>query len=317
MLYLKRITGILLVATSMVQLQAQTVNVLQLVEHPALNEAYRGTVDGLDKQGFNAASGLKIVLQNAQGNPATATQIAKKFAGEAPDAIVAIATPAAQAMAANTTSLPIIFTAVSDPVGAKLVENLQQPEANITGVIDLAPLAAQFDLMQSLIPQMKRIGIIYNPGEANSVTTVKQFKAEAEKRGLQVVESAVTKTAEVGMATRRFIDKVDLVYVPLDNTAISAFESIVIVGNEAKLPIVTADTNTVERGAIAAVGFNFYQIGLKTGELTAKVLKGEKIANLPVAVPDEVELYINLKAAKAQGVEIPETVREKAQKVFE
>ena len=295
--------------------QTKTVAITAIVEHPALDATRDGVVEALKAAGFTPGETLKVEYQSAQGNPATAAQIARQFAGARPDVIVPISTPSAQAVVASTRDIPVVFTAVTDPVGAQLVRSLEKPGANVTGVSDMAPVAEHVALIREIVPSVKRLGVLYNPGEPNSVSLVKALKDEAQKAGLAVVEATVTKSADAQPAARSLVGKADAVYVPLDNTVVSALESVVAVGQQAKLPVFSADTDSVARGAVASIGFDYRQVGRQTGEVVARILKGEKAGDVPVTFAKGSDLFVNPKSAAAMGVTIPEAVTKRATKV--
>ena len=292
------------------------VAITQIVEHPALDAVRKGVKDVLAEAGYVEGKGLKWSYESAQGNSATAAQVAKKFVGDAPDVIVAIATPSAQTVAANTKTIPVVFSAVTDPVGAKLVSNAMHPGANITGVTDMTPIAAHMALVKRVVPSAKRLGVVSNPGEANSVSLVDLIKTEAPKAGMSVVVAAATKSGEVLAAARSLVGKVDVIYIPTDNTVISAFEAVVKVGNDASIPVLAGDTDSVKRGAVAASGFNYYDVGRQTGHMVVKILKGGKPGDMAVEGIAKSELYVNLKAAKAQGVTLSSDLIAEAKEVI-
>lgn len=293
-----------------------TVAVTAIVEHPALDAARDGVKDALAAAGYKEGENLKFVYQSAQGNPATAAQIARQFIGDAPDVIVPISTPSAQAVVSATRDIPIVFTAVSDPVGAQLVKSMEKPGGNVTGLSDLSPVVDHIKLIKEVAPNVKTIGFLYNSGEANSVSLLEALKAAAKEGGLNVVESAATKSSEVQGAARALIGKADLIYIPTDNTIISALEGAVSVAEEAKIPLMTADTDSVSRGAFIALGFNYYDVGKQTGEVVVRILKGEKPGDIPVNVAAGTDLVVNLIAAKKMGIEIPQAVVDRASKVI-
>ncbi|HYE01320.1 MAG TPA: ABC transporter substrate-binding protein [Alphaproteobacteria bacterium] len=295
--------------------QTKSVAITQIVEHPALDAARKGVQDELAAAGFTEGQNLKWSFESAQGNPATAAQIAKKFVGDRPDVIVAIATPSAQAVAANTKDIPLVFSAVTDPVGAKLVASLDKPGGNVTGTSDLLPMDQHVGLIRQLLPNAKRVGILFNPGEANSVTSVKQFTDAAKAQGITVVEGAASKSGDVLAAARSLVGKVDAIYVPTDNTVVSAFEAVVKVGTDAKLPVVAGDTDSVKRGAVAALGFDYYDVGRQTGKMVAAILKGGKPADIPVETVKKADLYLNAKTAPAMGVTLPDALLQQAKEV--
>lgn len=289
-----------------------TVAVTAIVEHPALDACRDGVKEALAKAGYVDGENLKFVYESAQGNPATAAQIARQFIGEAPNVIVPISTPSAQAVVAGTRDIPVVFSAISDPLAAKLVTDLDKPGANVTGVSDMSPLKDQMALIKEIVPTTKTLGVIYNPGEANSVALLDMLKEKAPDFGFEVVESAATKSSEVMGAARALVGKVDAIYIPTDNTIISALESAVQVAGQNKVPLFTADTDSVKRGALAAVGFNYFDVGVQTGELVVKILKGEKPGDLPVVFATGTNLVINPGAAEKMGVTLPEAVLKRA-----
>ena len=310
----------LLAATALAtsaQAKDVTVTVTAIVEHPALDAARDGVKDALAEAGFKEGENLKFVYQSAQGNPATAAQIARQFVGEAPDVIVPISTPSAQAVVSATRDIPVVFTAVSDPLGAQLVKDMEKPGGNVTGLSDMSPVADHIALIKEITPNAKSIGFIYNSAEANSVSTLAALKAEAEKAGLTVVESVATKSAEVQGATRALVGRADVIYIPTDNTIVSAFEAAVGVAQEAKIPLFAGDTDSVSRGALAALGFNYFDVGKQTGEVVVRVLKGEKPGDIPVRVAAGTDLVINKAAAAKMGVTFPESITKRATKTIE
>lgn len=294
-----------------------TVAVTAIVEHPALDAARDGVKEVLEAAGYKEGENLKFLYESAQGNPATAAQIARQFAGEEPNVIVPISTPSAQAVVSATKDIPVVFTAVSDPLGAQLVTDMDKPAGNVTGLSDMSPVAEHLALIKEILPEAKIVGFLYNSGEANSVSLLAVLKEEAEKAGLTVVESAATKSAEVQGAARALVGRADAIYIPTDNTIISALEGAVAVAEEAKLPLFTADTDSVSRGAVAALGFNYKDVGRQTGEIVVRILKGEKPGDIAVKVAAGTDLVVNKGAAAKMGVTLPEAVIGRATNVIE
>lgn len=292
------------------------VAITQIVEHPALDAVRKGVKDVLAEAGYIEGKNLKWSFESAQGNTATAAQIAKKFVGDEPDVIVAIATPSAQTIIANTKTIPVVFSAVTDPVDAKLVKNMKRPGKNVTGVTDMTPIAAHMALVKRVVPNAKRLGIITNPGEANSVSLVKLIKAEAPKVGMSVTVASATKSGEVLAAARSLVGKVDVIYIPTDNTVISAFEAVVKVGNDAHIPVLAGDTDSVKRGAVAAAGFNYYDIGRQTGHMVVKILNGANPGDMAVEGVAKTDLYLNLKSAKSQKVTLSKKLIAEAKEII-
>jgi putative ABC transport system substrate-binding protein len=302
---------------TLAQEEPATVAVTAIVEHPALDAARDGIKAELEAAGYEEGKNLAFTYESAQGNPATAAQIARKLVGERPDVIVPISTPSAQAVVGATKDIPVVFTAVTDPVGAKLVQDAAHPGGNVTGMSDLSPIGAHLDLIKEITPDAETLGVIYNPGEANSVTLLELLKQEAPARGLTIKEAAAPKSSDVLAAAQSLVGNVDAIYVPTDNTVVTALEAIVKVGEQNKLPVYAGDTDSVPRGAIAALGFNYFDVGRQTGRIVLRVLKGENPGEIPVEGVQITELFVNPGAAERMGVTIPEAVAERAKTVVE
>jgi len=295
--------------------QTKSVALTAIVEHPALDAARDGVKDELKAAGFEAGKNLKFEYQSAQGNSGTAAQIARKYVGDKPDVIVAIATPSAQAVVAATRSIPVVYSAVTDPVSAKLVKSWTASGTNVTGVSDLSPLDQHLALIKKLLPNAKRVGVIYSPGEANSVAIVEALKGAAAKAGLTLVEAAAARTVDVPSAAQSLVGKVDVMYAPTDNNVMSAFEGIVKVAQQAKLPVVAADTDAVKRGAVAALGLNYYDLGRQTGKVVVRILNGEAAGAIASQTSSSFELHVNPAAAQKQGVVISDELLKTAKVV--
>jgi putative tryptophan/tyrosine transport system substrate-binding protein len=288
--------------------ESVVVAVTAIEEHPALDDCREGIRDALKAAGYVTGKNLKFVFENAQGDPAAATAIARKFAKDKPNVIVPISTPSAQAVVAATIGIPVIFTAVTDPLGAKLVRDMNRPGANVTGISDLAPIKKQFDLIKQITPRARKIGVLFNPQESNSHTLIYLMKMNATNNLMTVIEAPVAKSADVPAAAANLIGKVDVIFVPTDNTVIAMLDAVVKVGIENQIPIYTGDIDSVKHGAMAAVGFDYYNVGFQTGNLVVRILKGETPATIPVKVVEETFLYVNPAIAKKMGVTIPESV---------
>jgi putative ABC transport system substrate-binding protein len=311
------LTALALAGIGSAAAEPKTVAITAIVEHPALDAVRDGIKKGLADAGYAEGTDVTFTYETAQGNPATAAQIARQFVGDAPAAIVAISTPSAQAAVAATKDIPVIFSAVTDPVAAQLVASIDQPGGNVTGVSDMAPIGDHVALIREITPDVKRLGVLYNPGEANSVSSVDALKTAASAAGIEVIEAPANKSADVQAAARSLIGKVDAIYVPTDNTIVSAFESAVGVANEAKLPLYAGDTDSVARGALAAVGFNYFDVGVQTAALVDQVLKGQNPGTIPVVFASGTDLQVNKKTADAIGVTLPQAVLDRASKVVE
>ncbi|HMN85791.1 MAG TPA: ABC transporter substrate-binding protein [Bauldia sp.] len=294
-----------------------TVAVTAIVEHPALDAARDGIKDALAAEGFKDGDTIKFVYQSAQGQPATAAQIARQFVGDGVTVIVPISTPSAQAAVAATKDIPIVFTAVTDPLAAQLVPSLAKPGGNVTGISDMSPIADHIALIKEITPNVKKLGVLFNPGEANSVSLVNRLKEVAGPAGIEIVEAAATKSADVQAAARGLVGNVDAMYVPTDNTVVSALEAAIAVAEENKIPFYAGDTDSVKRGALASIGFNYYDVGVETGKVVARVLKGEKPGDIDVSFASGSDLFVNTAAAAKMGVTIPQGVIDRANTVIE
>jgi len=284
---------------------AKTLAITQIVEHPSLDDMRRGIIDELADNGYIEGQNLTINFQSAQGNTATAGQIAKQFAGDNPDAIVAISTPSAQSVVASTTSVPIVYTAVSDPLAAKLINADGTPfQDNLTGLSSQLPLEPQIDLLQQIKPNAKTIGYVYSPGEANSVALRDRLKEILPTRGLSILDIPANRPTDIGMATRSLQGRADIIYTSMDNNVASAFEAMTQAANELKMPIVASDEFSVQRGATAALGVNDYDFGRKTGKMVYRILNGEAVSTIKPEVMNDLTLYVSPKHAKAQGVSL-------------
>ncbi|WP_298974473.1 ABC transporter substrate-binding protein [uncultured Psychrobacter sp.] len=288
---------------------AKTLAITQIVEHPSLDEIRRGLIEELADNGYVKGENLTVNFQSAQGNLATAGQIAKQFAGDLPDAIVAISTPSAQSIVASTTQVPVIYTAISDPLAAKLIdENGVPAQSNVTGLSSQLPIEPQLDLIQKVAPNAKTIGYVYSPGEANSVTVLNQLKAAAPARGLEILDLTANRPTDVAMATRSLDGRADVIYTSLDNNVVSAFEAMASAANELKIPVIASDEFSVRRGATAALGVNDYDFGRVTGEMVYRVLNDEAVATVKPQVMNHLTLYVSPKHAQAQGVTLSDEV---------
>ena len=291
--------------------------IASISEHPALNSVRQGVIEELAEQGFKEGENLKVNFQSAQGNAGTASQIAKQFVGSNPDVIIAIATPSAQAIKANTDTIPLVFSAVTDPVEAKLVPSWEASGTNVTGVSDLLPLEPQIDLMKKVVPNLKSVGYVYSPGEVNSTIVLKQLTELLEPQGIKVEAVPAQKTTDIPQATKSLKGKADLIYTSQDNNVVSAYESVYQAAKEVQIPLVASDTDSVPRGAVAALGANYYDLGRETGKITAEILNGKKPGDIPTRKIEKIDLHVSPNHAKVQGIELSADLVQSAQKVVE
>jgi putative ABC transport system substrate-binding protein len=282
--------------------KAYKIGVTQIVTHPALDAAVQGFKDALAAKGF---TNVTYDMQNAQGDMPTAASIAQKFASEPLDLILGVATPTSQAVVKAVTTTPIVFTAVTDPVGAGLVTDPQAPSANVTGVSDLQPPKPILELAKQINPNAKKIGILYNAGESNSVFIVKQADAAAGPLGLTMVKATAATSSEVQAAAQSLVGRVDAMMTSGDNTVASALEAVIKVCEQNKIPLYVGDTDSVKRGAAAGYGFDYADLGKQAADQAALIFSGTPISSIPVEYAKNLQLSVNEKAATAQGVSLP------------
>ncbi|NQF16870.1 ABC transporter substrate-binding protein [Brevibacillus sp. HB1.3] len=295
-----------------------TIGISQFVEHPALDAAREGFISQLAKNGYEKDKQVKIDVQSAQASMDTAIQIAQKFEADKVDLVLAIATPTAQAAAQTSKEIPILFTAVTDPVEAGLVAAMDKPGANVTGTSDMNPVEEQLKLIKEMKADAKSVGIIYSSGEVNSKVQVDAAKAVAGKLGLEIKEAAITSATEVKQAAESMVGKVDAFYVPTDNMVVSSIAAVIGVAEAQKIPVIAGEENSVKSGAIATYGIDYTKLGEQTADMATKILKGEaKPADMAVEVQADMKLVLNKKAAEKMGVTIPQAMLDRAGQVIE
>lgn len=278
------------------------VGILQYVEHPSLNEATKGFKAALKE------SGLKVEYdeQNAQGDPANNTTAANNLVGAGNDLIFANATPSAQAVQTATADIPVLFTSVTDAVGAELIQSMEKPGANVTGTVDTHPEAIP-NTVKFIANELKakKLGMVYNAGEQNSRVQVDIVKKEAKKYGVEVVEASANTSADVKQATESLVSKVDAYYIITDNTVVSALDSVLDVATDKKLPVMVGELDSVKRGGFGAYGFSYYDIGYEAGQMAVQILKdGKKPADIPAAYPANLKFEVNKETADKLGIKI-------------
>ena len=316
------ILGLILATCSAVHAaDTKKIAISMIIEVPQLLQTKDGILTGLSERGFSNGRNLSVEYQTANGNMPTQQQIARKFVGEVPDVIVAITTPTSQAMVAATKDIPIVFATVIDPVKAKVISKYDKPGGNVTGVSDAPPVAQQLRLMREILPNLKKLGFIYNPSLDSSKATLEWINEQGKPLGIEVVESPAPTANEVIPAARRLVGKVDAIFIPNDTTVVASIEAIVKIGEETKTPIFTGETRGVERGGIASIGLNYTEVGRLAGHMVAEVLSGKKPGDIDAIIAYQklpnLDVYVNKRSASAMGVAIPPTVLARATKVVE
>lgn len=299
---------------------AKTIGLSQLLSHPALDATREGIIDGLADAGYVEGENLEIDYQNSELDMSLVATIAQQFVSDKVDVIVTIATPNSLAAisAAEGTDIPVVFTAITDPVGSGMVADWDNhPDENVTGVSDMISVADDVDLIMEIVPGVKTIGTIYNAGESNSVFLVEKLIEASDALGIEVVESTVSTSADVLAAAQSLVGRVDVIWVGTDNTVVSGLEALIGVCEDNQIPLFPSDDPSIERGGIAAWGFDYYDIGYQTGEMVAKILDGDSAYDLPVEKGSIVFLSVNTAAAARMGVTIPQSIIDQAEIVYE
>ncbi|OCG19763.1 ABC transporter substrate-binding protein [Gilliamella sp. App4-10] len=294
----------------------KNVAITAIVEHPSLDQIRDGVKDELAENGYKLNDNLTVQYKSAQGSSATAAQIARQFVATKPDVIVAIATPSAQATAAATKQIPVVFAGITDPIAAKLVKNWQPTGTNITGVSDYQEMGPQIDFMKKIVPNVKSVGYIYSPSEINSTVVLKNLQKLLSQQNIALFAVPAQRTADISTAVNTLKGKVDLIYTTTDNNVVSAYESLVKFANENKIALLASFPDAIERGAVAAYGMSYYDVGRQSGKLVVRILKGEKPGSIAPEIGQALRLVINIEAAKKQGITLPPDVIQSAYKVI-
>ena len=294
---------------------AITVGIIQIVEHPALDAAREGFLAGMAEAGYLDGENVFFDFQNAQGDHNTLSTIADRFVSREVDLILAIATPSAQAIAARTTEIPIVGTAITSYERAELVDSNEAPGGNVTGTTDMNPVAEQIQLGLDLVEGVQTVGLIYSSQEANSVYQVELAKRAIEAKGLSYEERTVENTNEVQQAMASLVRSSDLIYIPTDNVVASAMAIAADIANNAGVPTVTGEVNMVKSGGFATMGIDYYDLGMKAAEMAVEILRGADPATMPVQTVPGDEITINQEVLIQLGIDIPERFQVYVQEV--
>jgi putative ABC transport system substrate-binding protein len=282
------------------------VGLIQLVEHPSLDYIREGILKALQDNDFIDGKNIMLDYQNAQNEQTNLDNIAKKFVGDKVDLIISITTPAAQIVAANTTDIPIVFSAVTDPLASRIVDSLERPGGNITGVSDMNPFEAQFEMLKKVVPKAKKVGIVYNTSEVNSQVQVEKAQEYGAKLGFEIITCPITNSSEVLAAARTLAGKgIDAFYVITDNTVAVSINSLAQVAIDNKIPTIVAEDSQVEGGCLISIGIDYNIHGYQAGEMAVRVLKGADPALTPVEFQKDLMVVINTETQKALGIELP------------
>ncbi|MFM2608532.1 ABC transporter substrate-binding protein [Vibrio chagasii] len=288
------------------------VSVSQVVDHPDLNATRMGLLEGLRAKGYEPGKNLEFSYEMADGNPAQAAKIARELVSENPHVLVGIATPSSQALVSATRSIPIVFTAVTDPIGARLVKQLEKPGRNVTGLSDLSPIVQHVSLIKELLPEANSIGVVYNPAESNAVALVALLKKASRDFGYELHTEKALTIDDVESKAESLAKRSDVIYALTDNTVASGVEGLIEAANQEGTPVVAGATSYVGKGAIAGLGLDYYDVGVQTADYVAAILNGQKPGKLSVKTAQSSQLVINLDAARELGVTVPKSVIERA-----
>ncbi|MBE5961469.1 MAG: ABC transporter substrate-binding protein [Lachnospiraceae bacterium] len=287
------------------------IGVCQLVTHDALDASYQGFVDGLKDAGYVEGENITIDYQNAQGDASNCNTIATKLVNEDCDLILAIATNAAQSCANATKDIPILVTAVTDPAEAGVVETNEVPGGNVSGTSDLTPVKKQMELLVKLLPEAKKVAILYCSSETNSQIQADMAKTEAESLGLETQFATISSLNEVQQVVQSLVGKVDVIYTPTDNMIASGMDTVAMIANGNGVPIICGEEGMVEKGGLATYGINYYNLGKQTAAQAVKILKGEaEPAAMPIEYLEDVTLKINEEVATELGISIPDDLKQ-------
>lgn len=296
---------------------AVSIGILQYVEHPALDQATAGFEDYLKENGYADA---KIDFNSAQGEVANCTTIAQKYVNDKVNLIFAVATPAAQAAANETKDIPIVLTAVTDPQDSGLVKTNEEPGGNVTGSSDLNPIEAQFDLLQEILPEAKKVGLLYCNAESNSVFQINLAKEQCEQRGLEAVEASVTDSNQIQQVVESLNGKVDVIYVPTDNLMAESMATVTQTASQFGIPCIVGEEGMVANGGLATYGIDYYELGKLAGAQAVAILKnGKNPGDMAIEYlkTEDCTLTVNPETAKKLGIEIPQSVLDRAVTVGE
>lgn len=285
-----------------------TIGINQFVVHEALDASRQGFLDVLKENGYIEGENIEIDYKNAQGEQPTALTIAQDFSNSKKDLIFAIATPSAQASYNATKEIPIVITAVTDPVDAGIAESFEASGTNVTGTSDGVPIGPQLDVLKKVLPDAKTIGVIYNTSEANSIYQVEALKIEAEKQGFTLKEVGITNLSDVNSVLPTALEDIDVLYTPTDNTVASAYAIIIKLATEQNVPVFCAEDAGVNVGGLISAGLDYYELGRETGFIAIEVLEGKNPKDLPISTMKNPVIVVNEDTALKLGITIPEDI---------
>ena len=299
--------------------KSYTIGISQFAEHGSLDNCREGFLEGLKEEGIEEGKNLNVEYKNSAADMGTASQIASSFVSDKVDLICGIATPSAQTAynAAMDTDISVIYTAVTDPKAAELADDKGNPVGEVTGTSDKLPIEAQLKMIRELLPDAKKIGILYTTSEANSVSAIAEYKEKVGDYGFELVEKGITNTSEIALATDDLLTKVDCITNLTDNTVVASLPTILEKANEKGIPVFGSEIEQVKIGCLAAEGIDYISLGKDTGKMAAKILKGEeKAEDMEYQLLTESNLYVNEKVAENLGITVPDSMNDRAVETF-
>lgn len=295
------------------EIKQHSISVSQFIKHPALDALLRGFMDHLESKNIP----VKYTVHIANGDRSLNESIARSIADENPNLVLTISTPSSQACFKALPNATILFSAVTDPVGAGLLESLSKPGPRITGMTDMSPIQQQIELITGLVPQLKTIGVIYNNNESNSVSLAKIIEEECARQGIHLVKKTVSSGEEVAPAAQSLVGNCDAIYAPADNTVVAVIESVARICAKNRLPLFAADVDSIPRGAVVTLAIDYYNLGRQTGRMAERIFNGEAPSSMPVESQEDLRIHVNTKAAEVMGVELPVDLLQAADVIYD
>ena len=291
----------------------RVISVSQFVLHPAMDALLRGFKEYLQSKDL----AIRYNVHVANGDQSVNVAIPGAVAKENPDLVLTISTPSSQACFRSLPNSIILFSAVTDPVGAGLVEDLNKPGPNITGMTDMSPVERHIALIVDLQPKLKRLGVLYNAKETNSLSLVKLIEKECNKRGIELIKETIDKRESVTASAERLVGQCDAIYVPTDNTVVAEIEAVARICGRNRLPLYVADVESVPRGAVVSLAIDYYSMGRQTAKMAERILLGEKPSAIPVESLEDYRIHVNVKAAELMGVDLPVSLLQSADVIYD
>lgn len=298
--------SLMLPGLGLAETKVPVIGIMQYVQHEALDAANQGFVDALKDSGYVDGENIKIDAQNANADNSTLATIADSFIAQKVDLALAIATPAAQMLMGKTETIPVLGTAITDYVDAKLAKSNEEPGYNVSGTTDMNPIAEQIDLLKALVPEAQTVGLLYTGSEDNSVLQARIAVEAIEALGMKWVEVKVNNSNDVQQAAQSLVGQIDALYIPTDNVAASSMPIISEVMTEKNIPIICGESGMVRAGGTATLGINYYKLGYQTGLMAVEVLGGADVSTMPIQAQTEFDYAFNLEVAEAIGLQIPQ-----------